>query len=68
MLPIFRLLQDIGNVDDAEMYRTFNMGIGMVVICSNRDAVAIRTHLEQKGTKTYEIGSVIEGTRSVSIV
>ena len=68
VLPIFRLLQDIGNVDDAEMYRTFNMGIGMVVICSNRDAVAIRTHLEQKGTKTYEIGSVIEGTRSVSIV
>lgn len=35
--PIFQLIQQRGNVDQAEMYRVFNMGIGMVVICSSQD-------------------------------
>jgi phosphoribosylformylglycinamidine cyclo-ligase len=68
VLTIFQLLQDMGKVEEAEMYRTFNMGIGMVVICSTRDAAAIRRHSEQKGTQTFEIGSVIEGDRNVSLV
>src|ERR1043166_3373967 len=68
VLPIFQVLQDIGKVEEAEMYRTFNMGIGMVVMCSTRDAAAIRRHSEQKGTQTFEIGSVIEGDRRVSLV
>ena len=68
VLPIFQLLQDMGKVEEAEMYRTFNMGIGMVVVCSTRDAAAIRRHSEQKGTQTLEIGSVIEGARNVSLV
>src|SRR5207249_9036077 len=67
VLPIFQLLQDMGKVEEAEMYRTFNMGIGMVVVCSTRDAAAIRRHSEQKGTQTFEIGSVIEGARNVSL-
>ena len=68
VLPIFQLLQDMGKVEEAEMYRTFNMGIGMVVICSTQDAAAIRRHSEQIGTQTFEIGSVIEGARNVSFV
>jgi phosphoribosylformylglycinamidine cyclo-ligase len=32
--PLFRIIQKAGNVDDNEMYHTFNMGIGMTVICS----------------------------------
>ena len=68
VLPIFQLLQDMGKVEEAEMYRTFNMGIGMVVVCSTRDAAAIRRHSEQKGTQTFEVGSVIEGARNVSLV
>ena len=38
---IFKLIQQRGNVDEAEMYRVFNMGIGMVVICANQDAPKI---------------------------
>ncbi len=68
VLPIFHALQDMGNIDDVEMYRTFNMGIGMVVICSSHDAGAIRRSIEQKGMRTFEIGSVTEGTRRVAIV
>src|SRR5256714_4324526 len=36
-LPIFTLMQRLGNIDEPEMYRTFNMGIGMVVVCSPTD-------------------------------
>src|SRR2546423_4175820 len=36
-LPIFTLMQRLGNIDQPEMYRTFNMGIGMVVVCSPTD-------------------------------
>ena len=36
--PIFHLIQQRGNIDQSEMYRVFNMGIGMVIICSPRDA------------------------------
>src|ERR1041384_4375897 len=43
--PLFELLRKLGNVSDAEMYRTFNMGIGMVIVCSESDAETIKTHL-----------------------
>ena len=33
VLPVFNLLQRLGNIDESEMFRTFNMGIGMVVVC-----------------------------------
>lgn len=68
VLPIFHLLQGIGKIDDAEMYRTFNMGIGMIVICSSDAAAAVRKQIEQSGTQTFEIGSVTEGNRTISIV
>ena len=38
---IFKLVQQQGNVDEAEMYRVFNMGIGMVIICASQDAPKI---------------------------
>ncbi|MDD1752100.1 MAG: phosphoribosylformylglycinamidine cyclo-ligase [Methanotrichaceae archaeon] len=36
--PIFRFLQELGNIEDAEMYRTFNMGMGFVAIMSEKDS------------------------------
>src|SRR4030095_9824264 len=42
--PLFELLRKLGNVSDAEMYRTFNMGIGMVIVCSGSDARDVETH------------------------
>jgi len=57
----------LGKVPDGEMYRTFNMGIGMVIVVSPSDASAVRTFLEEQGTKHYHIGRVVEGDRSVSI-
>lgn len=66
-LPIFRLLQEIGNVEDAEMFRTFNMGAGMVIICSPEAVEAIKRQVEERGVKCYEIGRVVSGKREVAI-
>jgi phosphoribosylformylglycinamidine cyclo-ligase len=63
-LPVFGMMQRLGNVEEKEMFRTFNMGIGMVIVCAERDVAAIREHV---GT-CYEIGRVIEGNGEVSIV
>ena len=65
ILPIFQLMQKLGGVSEAEMYRTFNMGIGMVIICASSDAVAIRSHVESRNEQCYEIGRVVTGEREV---
>ena len=68
VLPVFDLLSGIGNVPENEMYRTFNMGIGMVVVTSPEDAIVAREHFDQRGEAHYDIGRIVEGPRSVSIV
>lgn len=67
VLPVFDLLGEIGNVPENEMYRTFNMGIGMVVVTSPEDASMAREHLDNRGELYYDIGRIVEGSRSVSI-
>jgi len=68
VLPIFKLMQQIGNVSEAEMYRTFNMGVGMVLVCAPDDQKAIRSHLLSQGTECFEIGRVIQGNRDVKLI
>ena len=67
VLPIFKLMQEIGNVSEAEMYRTFNMGVGMVVVTSAADQAAVESHLQQQGAAVYQIGRVSKGNQEVSI-
>lgn len=63
-LPIFGMMQRLGNVSDHEMFRTFNMGIGMVVISSEGNKEAVLSHL----TGSYEIGKAVPGIREVLVV
>jgi phosphoribosylformylglycinamidine cyclo-ligase len=65
--PVFRLMQEIGNVSEPEMHRTFNMGVGMVVICSPEDADTVRYHFDSPG-RCHTIGHVVEGDREVTLV
>ena len=65
--PIFRLLQEWGNVDWTEMYRTFNMGIGMVLIVSSDEAGRITAQLNAQNETVYYIGHVTEGAHEVVI-
>lgn len=67
MPPIFRLLQQWGDVDWKEMYRTFNMGIGMVIIASKAEAEKIKAHLASAGEAVYKIGCVKKGGHDVTI-
>jgi len=62
-LPLFGMMQRLGNVDEKEMFRTFNMGIGMIVVCDTASSDELKDNL--KGS--YEIGKVVHGDSSVTI-
>jgi len=64
--PVFDVMQHIGNVDKNEMYRTFNMGIGMVFIVDPSNIDTVKNALNNL-TEVYEIGTVIKGKKEVSI-
>jgi phosphoribosylformylglycinamidine cyclo-ligase len=68
VLPIFDLMRRLGNVSEREMYRTFNMGVGMVVVCAGGDAGAIKSHVESRGERCFEIGRAVAGARDVRLV
>lgn len=65
--PIFTLIQSTGNVPDVEMYRTFNMGIGMALIADREIAPALVQRLIAAGESATVIGSVQRGPHDVLI-
>jgi phosphoribosylformylglycinamidine cyclo-ligase len=65
--PIFRLLQQHGRITDAEMFRAFNMGMGLIVVCSPRDVErVINTVLRAGEPNAVRLGYVVSGHRTVS--
>ncbi len=58
---VFRSLQEWGGIPETEMWRTFNMGIGMVVAVSSEKAHAVHQELEAAGEAVFPIGAVIAG-------
>ena len=67
LIPIFSLIQELGNINEKEMFRTFNMGIGMVVIVNKNSVQNIKKSI-QKFSKSYEIGTVVSGNKTVKIL
>jgi len=65
-LPVFDVMQSIGEVKEDEMYRAFNMGIGMVFIVNPADMDAVKNATKNL-TEVYEIGSVFSGNKNVTI-
>jgi phosphoribosylformylglycinamidine cyclo-ligase len=59
---LFRLIQRGGGISDAEMYRTFNMGIGMVAVVAPADLHDVEHSLERRGETSFVIGSVEAGS------
>lgn len=55
---LFQWLQQAGQVQMQEMYRTFNCGIGMVIIVDAKEATTIQQFLQQQGETVYQIGTV----------
>ncbi|MCJ7801193.1 MAG: phosphoribosylformylglycinamidine cyclo-ligase [Candidatus Marinimicrobia bacterium] len=64
VLPIFKLMQEIGDIDEAEMYRTFNMGVGLVIIVPNSAKDKIISILKSK-IAVFELGKVVKGKPTV---
>ena len=68
VLPVFTMLEKIGSIPQTEMNRTFNMGIGMVVVVAADQATRVGEHLDRQGCSHYNIGRIVEGARSVAII
>jgi phosphoribosylformylglycinamidine cyclo-ligase len=66
VLPIFEHLQQLGNVTQEEMLRTFNMGMGMLLVVPSAKFKKAQTVLERVGEKAYTIGRIVKGERKVS--
>ena len=60
--PLFRLIQKGGQVADEEMFRTFNMGIGMVMAVAPEDLHEVEHSLERRGETSFLLGSVVPGS------
>ena len=65
--PIFSLIQERGNVPDPEMYRTFNMGIGLVLIVPAEQAPLLAHRLNALDESAYIVGDVVRGAQEVNI-
>jgi phosphoribosylformylglycinamidine cyclo-ligase len=66
VLPIFAHMQQLGNISQDEMLRTFNMGIGMVLVIPAKKFKKVQSVLERAGEKGYTIGRIVKGDRKVS--
>jgi len=66
MLPIFEHLQTLGNVERDEMLRTFNMGLGMLLVINAKKFKKTQTLLERAGEKYYNVGRIVKGERKVT--
>lgn len=62
---VFPWLQQLGSVEDDEMARVFNMGVGLVLVVSDYYAESVRSQLADHGLESWTIGRVVEGDRAV---
>jgi phosphoribosylformylglycinamidine cyclo-ligase len=63
--PVFRLLQERGGIASSEMFRAFNMGIGLIVVCAPSEAGSVVDALKGSGESPAVLGHVIVGARDV---
>jgi phosphoribosylformylglycinamidine cyclo-ligase len=68
ILPVFDMIRTMGSVSNTEMFRTFNMGIGMVLVVDKRDSMAILRKLKRLGETAYIIGEIKKGEPGVEFV
>jgi phosphoribosylformylglycinamidine cyclo-ligase len=65
VLPVFEHLRELGNVEQEEMLRTFNMGVGLIVVIPSEKFKRVKSVLERAGEKCHVIGRTIKGERKV---
>jgi phosphoribosylformylglycinamidine cyclo-ligase len=65
VLPVFKFIREAAGAEDADMLRTFNLGVGLTLLCAPGDATAVQAHVEAQGCACYPIGKVVQGGREV---
>ena len=65
VLPIFDIIAKTGNIPERDMYNTFNMGVGMIVVVDKADADAAIATLRAHGDEAYLLGEVVESDEGV---
>ena len=65
MLPIFKLIEKVGNIPERDMFNTFNMGVGMSVTVSPEDKELALEILRAAGEDAYVIGEIVESEDGV---
>jgi phosphoribosylformylglycinamidine cyclo-ligase len=68
VLPIFRLMQKKGDIDEHVMYNTYNMGIGMVLAVRPEDVDATMKAIRDAGEYSYQIGHIRAGEKGVKLI
>jgi phosphoribosylformylglycinamidine cyclo-ligase len=68
VLPIFKLIARCGEVPQDDMLRTFNMGLGMLLVVSARDLVKVSAALKKRREKFWTVGRILRGRPSVKYV
>jgi len=66
--PIFEWLREGGNIEQNELYRTFNCGVGMVLAVAQQKADIAIEFLQQQGLKAWQIGEITEGAKGVDLI
>lgn len=66
--PIFRFIQRAGDIRSEEMFRVFNMGIGLILVIPKKDAPRIKIQLRRYGEKVFRIGEIVSAKREVKLV
>lgn len=65
--PVFRLIQERGPVDEMEMFRTFNMGLGFMAVAAKKDRETILAAAREAGEKAHVVGEVTKGSGRVEL-
>jgi phosphoribosylformylglycinamidine cyclo-ligase len=64
---VFGRIRAAGNVSDHDMLRTFNLGVGLALVCRERNADAVLEHLSAAGERAYVIGEIVAGSGAVQV-
>lgn len=67
ILDIFKLLKNKANIDEKEMLRTFNLGVGLTIVAKKESAKEIIKHMKSKKINSYIIGEIVEGKKDVIV-
>ncbi|HLD71533.1 MAG TPA: AIR synthase-related protein, partial [Candidatus Peribacteraceae bacterium] len=66
ILDVFKVIKQFGKVPDADMQKTYNLGVGLTVVCDSAASEKIQKHFQKQKIDCYEIGRIEKGNQEVT--